>query len=167
MFSFITVWMQLNSMESNHTIKLQSAGRSRYLSHYPLVGTHQMQHSQTLTSLHLQDLMSRIHTSPRMLPSFHPPLIKSWGWSPPNPRHTAAWSCLPTGQGSPLSPSTLLQCCKKRLPLLIADGAQLAKSTWFSSVPLDVGNIVYIKIHLAESADIIWRAYYYFCIMSQ
>ena len=81
--------------------------------HYPVVGTHQHpsnQYSQTLTSLHLQDLTSSVQASFRALPPLNPPVIKSWGWSPPNPRHTAAWSHLLSGQGPPLSSSTWLQC---------------------------------------------------------
>ena len=57
--------------------------------------------------------MSNIHKSLLVWPSPYPPVTRSCGWAPPYPRHTAAWYCLPTGQGSPLPPSSWLQCCIK------------------------------------------------------
>ena len=43
------------------------------------------------------------------LPS--PPVIRSWGCSPPWSRQQAAWSLLASGHGPPTTLSTLVQCC--------------------------------------------------------
>ena len=67
----------------------------------------------SLTSLHLPECVSRIHTSLwTLLPASLPPVIRSWGWFPPYPRHTAAWAVLPIGQGSPGGMFSLLQSCR-------------------------------------------------------
>ncbi len=65
-------------------------------------------HTLILTFLHLPVWRSSSHVS---LVGY-PPVIKSWGWSPPYPTHAAAWSYLASGQGSPDLFSNRVQCCR-------------------------------------------------------
>lgn len=102
---------------------------------------HSNQHSQTLTSLHLQDPTSSSQMSARVFLPSYPPVTSSWRWSPPNPRHTAAWRFLSTGQGSPLSSSSLLQCCTKQILLALGQ-----RKTPESANP--------VQYYCAESADL-------------
>ena len=62
---------------------------------------HLLHHSSLLTSSHLPDCGSSSHVSLRTATALNPPLTSTFLYCPPYPRHTAMWSLLPSGLGSP------------------------------------------------------------------